>query len=220
MDNDEPSVPNEDEQLAFVIAGDNANQGSAFYTAKRYFEQVVGRTGEYKYIPLASFTHDDAWGAQLTAPYDKDRALAVVKNDQIWGVIGEFTESVQKAFKLPKFAAGFEVLLDAINEAGVSYSPLSKYPGTSRDISLKVSDEVTYESLLESVQSVLAGLDQSFTTSITPLSVYKADGATSKTITFRISLVRGDRTLKDDEVTSVMQDIAQTCSRTLDATVV
>lgn len=220
MDNDEPSVPNEDEQLAFVIAGDNANQGSAFYTAKRYFEQVVGRTDEYEYIPLASFTHDDVWGGQLTAPYDKDRALAVVKNDQIWGVIGEFTESVQKAFKLPKFAAGFEVLLDAINEAGVSYTPLSKYPGTSRDISLKVSDEVTYESLLESVQSVLAGLDQSLTTSITPLSVYKADGATSKTITFRISFVRGDRTLKDDEVTSVMQDIAQTGSRTLDATVV
>lgn len=220
MDEAEPTVPNEDEHLAFVIAGGDTKNGAAFFAAKRYFEQTVTLAEDVRLIKLAEFTADDVWGAQLAAPYDKDRSLAVVKDNQLWGVIGEFTASVQKSFKLPKCSAGFEIHLDAIAAHSSTYRPLSKFPATTRDISLKASGDITYEHLHAAVQEVLDTLDDTFTTEITPLSIYRADGSTDKTTTFRISFVNHERTLTDDDVSAVVSDITAACQDAFSAIVV
>ena len=220
MDQTEPSVPHEGEQLALVIAGSNPNNGAAYYSAKRYFDQTIQLRDGYEQVSLSSYTIDDEWGAQLVAPYDKDRSVAIVKNGRIWGVVGEFNAAVHDAFKLPDYAAGFEIHLDAVDLTLSEYVPLSRFPGTSRDISLKVAADTPYQSLRDCVESVLDTLDSSFATTITPLSVYKADGDDRKTVTFRITFVNAERTLKDDEVTIFMKTIADRCSDELDASVV
>ena len=219
MDEVEPDVPNEYEHLALVIAGTKPDNSAAFYAAKRYFDHTIRLRDGYELVALSSFTGEDGWGKQLVAPYDPERSVAIVKDSRIWGVIGEFTTTVHKSFKLPEYVAGFEILLDAVSSDADEYVPLSRFPGTSQDVSLKVSDDVGYKSLRDCVQSALGKLDESFTTIISPLSIYKADDE-GKTITFRVSFVNAERTLKDGEVSAVMQDVADRCVRELDAIVV
>ena len=126
---------------------------------------------------------------------------------------------MRRSFKLPEYAAGFEIHLDAVSSDLDVYVPLSRFPGTSQDISLKVVDDVEYKSLRDCVESVLSKLEGSFMTTVTPLSIYKADGE-DKTITFRVSFVNAERTLKDGEVSAIMQDVSDHCARELDASVV
>lgn len=218
MDEHEPGVPNEDEHMAFVVAGNDLG-GAAFYSAKRYFDQVVEAHGA-RVVPVSSFTTDDEWGRQLVAPYATDRSVVLVKDDQIWGVVGEFSEQVKKAFKLPKAAAGFEVHLDVVRTPHATYKPLSRFPGTSRDISIKVSRDVTYGQVAGTLESVVSRLDDSFTSTVQPISIYSADDETDKTLTFRVSFVRHDRTLRDDEVNEIMGQVSAVCVETHQATIV
>jgi phenylalanyl-tRNA synthetase beta chain len=218
MDTEEPNVPNEDEHLAFVIAG-NGNDGAAYYAAKRYFEQVVQPAG-YDIMPLTAFTSDDEWGAQLTAPYDKARSIVVTKDGQVWGVVGEFTQQVRTAFKLPKFAAGFEIHLDALRIPTSDYRPLSRFPGTSRDISIKVGKDTPYADAERTVRKVIDELDASFTTKLVPIGIYQPEGADRKTVTVRIELTNSERTLKDDEVNEVIRAVGIACVDDLGASIV
>lgn len=219
MDPDEPRVPNEDEQLAFVIAGTSEEEGTAYYAAKRYLEQVAQLSG-YDTMPLSAFSSDDEWGAQLTAPYDKDRSMVITKDGQIWGVVGEFTRQVHASFKLPKFAAGFELHLDAVRVPSSEYRPLSRFPGTSRDISIKVSKDAAYADVERTVLGTLEDLDASFTTKVTPIGVYQPSDADQKTITLRIELSNSERTLKDDEASEVIRTVGAACIDGLSASIV
>lgn len=208
MDETEPTVPNEDEHLAFVIAGNDTKNGAAFFAAKRYFEQTVTLGDDVQLVKLAAFNADDEWGAQLVAPYDKDRSLAVVKDSQLYGVIGEFTVSVQKSFKLPKHSAGFEVYLDAITAPDVTYQPLSKFPRVTQDISLKLATDVPYGDVEALVIQKLEGYED-FSIALQPVTIYQSDDDQAhKTITLRIKVVSYERTLKDTEVAAILDEIA------------
>jgi phenylalanyl-tRNA synthetase beta chain len=218
MDEHEPDVPNEDEHMAFVIAGNDLG-GTAFYNAKRYFEQVVD-TQDLQMIPTSDFVADDEWGRQMIAPYAKDRSVVIVKKDQIWGVVGEFSEHVKKAFKLPNAAAGFEVHLDVARAPHTKYEPLSRFPGTTRDISIKVRENVAYGEVADTLRTVLGRLDDSFTSTLEPISIYKVENATEKTFTFRVSFVRHDRTLRDDEVNEIMDQVSAASAERHQATIV
>lgn len=171
-------------------------------------------------VPLTAYTPDDQWGAQLVAPYDRERSVVILKDDQMRGVIGEFGEQVKKAFKLPKFAAGFEVRLDMVQPPSKEYRPLSRYPGTSQDISIKVKENVVYGEIIATVRAALDRLDPSFASSLEPISIYKAEAAIDKTFTFRVSLVNHDRTLTDDEINEVMRSISIACVEEYQATIV
>lgn len=216
MEADEPDVPNEDEHLAFVFVGAES-QGAAFYAAKRYFESTVSSTG-CETIPLSVFDGDDKWGEQLIAPYDPDRSVALVKDGQIWGVIGEYTESTQKAFKLPPRTAGFEVVLDVVRTQPVAYRPLSRYPSVSQDISLKVPMRVAYADLFATARAAVENAENRIT--LTPIAIYQADGAIEKTVTFRITVSNDERTLTDADAQQVIQVISMKANADHDATTV
>ncbi len=71
----------------------------------------------------------------VTAPFEESRsALAIVEGtDTLLGIVGEYKQSVAKAFKLPEHCAGFELGLEAIMsiKPQTGYIPLSRYPGVS-----------------------------------------------------------------------------------------
>lgn len=218
MDEVEPSVPNEDEHLAFVIAS-GSSKDAPYYAAKRYFEAVVDTRG-MQIIPASVFDVNDERDAQLIAPYDTNRSVVIVKDDRLRGVIGEFTEQVRKSFKLPSFAAGFEINMDVVDLPSKDYTPLSKYPSTSQDISIKVADAVSYASVTTTVRQALERLDDSFVASLIPISIYKADGSSDKTITLRLTFVNHERTLKDGEANAIMQSVANACVQAHQAVIV
>jgi phenylalanyl-tRNA synthetase beta chain len=199
MDKDNPDVPNEDSHIAFVLAYSDKEQprGAPYYYAKQYLGSILDLDA-VAMTPLSSFDLSaDEWGKQLVAPYEPARSAVIIKDGQIFGVVGEFKASVQKAFKLPRFAAGFEIHLDAIILPKSEYKPLSRFPSTERDVCFQVSSDVTYQQIIQATKTAL--IETGFDTTTDPIDIFQPEYGTTKNVTIRIRLVSHDKTLSSDE---------------------
>ena len=212
MDENEPEVPNEDNHLTLVIAyGDKLQPaGAAYYHARKYLGQIVDLR-EITLTPLTSFDlSTDERGKQLTAAYDPARSAVIVKDDQIWGVIGEFKAGIRRALKLPAFSAGFEIHLNVVSEKGLKYQPLPRFPKVSQDITLKVPTELSYQELAGFAEALLEELKAEQTLlALSPLDIYQRDDDTEhKQVTFRLEIASYERTLTDAEVNKLLDTLA------------
>ena len=148
----------------------------------------------------------------VMAPFDQSRSALVETVDGTFiGIVGELKQSVIKNFKLPAYVAaasldtaGLEVVYA---KQGSHYQPLSRYPSTSRDISLKVPAQVNYASVYDCIKGVIDS-HQELQIVITPISIYQPeDDNSTKTITFNIKFTSLERTLTDKDITPIIEDI-------------
>ncbi|HEX7483620.1 MAG TPA: phenylalanine--tRNA ligase beta subunit-related protein, partial [Candidatus Saccharimonadales bacterium] len=212
-------VPVEIDMLALTIAR-KKSQGSAYYQAKRILEYVVSALG----IELEYRVLDDSTDSVIAAPFEVRRSAAVYdkQTGALLGVVGEYKKSVTRGFKLPLYSAGFEVMTQSLHEATatakINYAPLSRYPGSERDVCFQVNKDVSYGQLLSCVQGVLETI--ALETAVSPIDIYQAESSDTKNITLRIKLTANDRTLAGDEVAAIIEQVSQAASDTLRATIV
>ncbi len=222
MDQDEPDVPNEDDHVSLVLAYNDkqAPIGAPFYYARNYLEQVL-HLDAVNFVPLTNFAIDsDVRGAQLTAPYDPKRSAVVVKDDQVWGVVGEFNQATKRSFKLPVFSSGFEVRLDSFTMTNADYQPLSRYPSVMQDVSFKVKSDVAYEALVNVVESALAK-SKDVDVKISPIGIYQSENDRAfKTITLRLRITSYEQTLSDSQVRPIIDWAVKNAKTTLNAEVI
>ena len=218
MDANEPSVPNEDNQLAFVFASKQKQEGAAYYTALRYLREATN-VDTLNVIPMGEFDMGkDEWGVQFTSAYNPSRSAVIVKDNQVWGIVGEFKPEVKKAFKLPDNTAGFEIHLDIATTDKPAYQPLSKFPSVTQDISLKVAEGVAYKDVAEVVNNELQKQSSTLTIRTEPVTIYQAnDDKRFKTITFRVRVTSQEQTLKDSDVTKILDQVAAAAKSSVDA---
>ncbi len=218
--NDE-DVPVEVSQLGFVYVDAKRTNGRAYYVAKKYVEYLLAEFGiNARYEMLSA---DSA--SALTVPFEHRRSALIrdIASGQLLGVVGEYTRQSQKSFKLPGFAAGFEIDMEQLRMVAgkansVAYKPQSRYPGTSRDICFKVGENVQYQQVSDAVEAAVAGA--SLDVSVEPIDIYQAEAATTKNITVRISMVAHDRTLTGNEANDLMNEVSSAVIATTDATIV
>lgn len=217
MDPSEPQVPNEETHVALVFAyGDKKKpKGAPFYQARKFLEQIAD-ISTLNIMPLSSVNvSDDVRGEQLVSAYDTNRSAVILHKGEVKGVVGEFKSSVRRAFKLPAFAAGFEVSTDVLDTVSKGYTPLSRYPGVTQDISLKVPANVQYGDLYGTAKESLNGQHtEGMTMSIAPVAIYQAaDNNDFKTVTFRVKVASYDRTLRDKDVTALLDIVAEAAQK-------
>ena len=200
----EENVPVEFDSIALVIVRAK-NKGDAYYDAKNYLEYVTNILGlKLRYESLSD-------GDATTAPFEPARSAAVfdAESNIYLGIVGEFKKSVQKSFKLPEYTAGFEInpraLYEAVTKVGYLYQPLSRYPGSERDITFQTADTVSFQTILDEVTAALR--ETELTTSVEPLGIYQAEGNDEKNSSVRIKLVSYNKTLTSEEVTAVIDGV-------------
>ena len=200
----EENVPGELHFLTLTLAHKKAQAGSAYYEARAYLDYIATSLGlEFRYETIKK-----ELDVPVAAPFEYRRSALVtdVASGEFIGIIGEYKQSVTRQFKLPSYVAGFEIGPEALRRAteklGYRYSPLSRYPGTERDICFQVPSTVEYQEVYDAVQSALS--EVLLETSITPIDIYQPDSKETKNITLRISLTAHDRTLNGDEVTEII----------------
>ena len=89
------------------------------------------------------------------------------------------------------------------------YTPLSRFPSTSQDISLKSSVDVSYGALLANVRASLDEQANGIAIDVTPVSIYQpTSDIETKTTTFHIVFTSYDRTLTDEDVNPHMDYMA------------
>jgi phenylalanyl-tRNA synthetase beta chain len=199
-------VPAEMHRLGLVLANKKPEVGATYYQAKAILEYLATSLGlELAYKPV------EATNLAVMQPFEPKRSARVIeaRSGQPVGVIGEYKTAVTRSFKLPQATAGFELfpeaILLAVNQSAPRYTPLSRFPGTERDICFQVTEDVTYAQV---VDGVLAGLHESdLETSVAPVDIYQAEGESTKNITVRIKMTAHDRTLTSDEAGKVTDGV-------------
>lgn len=213
------NVPEETDMLALIFAAKKA-KGTAFYQAKAMLEYISTSLGlELNYDAI-----DSEPNYPVAAPFEYRRsALVTDKKSGIFiGIVGEYKKSVARNFKLPESSAGFEISMKALYEAvqklAPSYTPLSRYPGTERDICFQVGEEINFGQVVGCIQEKLAEIE--LETSIEPVDIYHADAASTKNITVRIKLTSHAKTLTSDEVNEMVEGIAGYVTEKIGAAIV
>lgn len=158
---------------------------------------------------------------QMARPYEPNRSAALVKDGLVVGVVGEYRRSVQRALKLPAFSAGFETfhsfLMAPSQDSG--YTQLPRFPKVEQDICLKVPADKTYAEVHDFVASHLDGNRPDKTRhTLTPVDIYqREDDKDHKQITLRLSIASFERTLTDDEVNKLLDQVAEAAKTVLQA---
>ena len=219
-DIDRDGLPTEKNFVDLVYAAKDPGMGATYFHVRRMVQQIGLDFGFS--VNFLTFSSDDN---QAFAMFEPDRsALIASASGDILGVVGEFRQSVIKSFKLPERSAGATFDLDSlervVNQPRQIYSPLSNYPSTSQDISLRVDVTVSYGSVFDTVRSAVSSYHDIETT-ITPISIYQpADDKSIKTITLRLKFTNRQKTLSDGDVAPIIQNVVGAAAEKVSASVV
>jgi phenylalanyl-tRNA synthetase beta chain len=211
-------LPKEHLGLSYIFSAERKAasqwQGAPFYQAKHelgYLLDVL-KFERCTYAPLAEAQLGTWWLKNIGAMFEPKRAALVSVDGVAVGILGEFTTSLKRNFKLPDFVAGFEVdlgLLHGIARPTSTYQPLLRFPMISQDICFKVSVAVNYGQLEELIVASLAA-DQRLRVRINPVDAYqRPDQPELKQLTYGITLQHHDKTLTTEAVNSLLDHVAK-----------
>ena len=216
----EDGLPEASQFTDIVYAAKKPGTGAPFYKIRRLVEQLAHDIGaELVFKPI-----EQERNFPVTAPFDQSRsALVETTGGTFIGMVGELKQSVIKNFKLPACVAAASLDtagLETVYAKQVShYQPLSRYPSTSRDISLKLPTNVNYASVAQGIDRVLKAVE--IDAAFRAISIYQSlDDATMKTLTFRLVFTSHQRTLVDSDITPIIESIQQTMQQAYGAELV
>ena len=205
----EDGLPEASQFTDIVYAAKKPGAGAPFYKIRRLVEQLARDLGaELVFKPI-----EQELTLPVAAPFDRSRSALIETTDGTFiGLVGELKQSVIKNFKLPTYVAAASLDtagLEAVYAKRDShYRPLSRYPSTTRDISLKVPSAVRYQQLLQTPDEAIRTTDMNVR--IEPLTIYQSEhDAAQKTMTWRLTFTSHERTLTDKDIAPVMQQIEQ-----------
>ena len=211
-------VPEEFQKLAFVYSAQSKvvpkGSGEAYFKSVYFLSSLMGSLHiEFELVPLAS----------SVPPFDDNRSADIrIKGDgKIIGQIGEYNAKTIKHLKLSKYTSGFEIDLEMLlshAKSSAKYSPLSKYPKITQDISLKIDNSVSYLKLRNSIRSVIDEINKATLTQTTvePIDIY-VNESNEKHVAFRLTFISHDRTLKTEEVSGYLDQVARELKSVLGA---
>jgi len=196
------SLPEEPEMLCGILVGlrgekswQNIGGNVDFYDAKGIVEGILVKFGV-----VADFVKDSEPGLH------PNRQAAVVVNNKKVGVIGELNPEVQSSFEISDpvymFELNLNLLCPSIREYKL-FQPIIRFPEISRDMALVVDSKVTHNE----VQFIMKSF--TFVKRITIFDVYTGPQVPpgKKSLAYRITFQSPDRTLTDDEVDKIQQQI-------------
>ncbi|MEG0176217.1 phenylalanine--tRNA ligase subunit beta [Anaerorhabdus sp.] len=142
-----------------------------------------------------------------TVHFHPYRSAAIYLGNDCIGVLGEVHPAYVKQMNVSRCVYGefnFDKLVDT-KGAKVKFVPLERYPSTSRDIALVVSDDISAQSILDVINKVGKKLVQRTEVFDVYQGEHIEDGC--KSIALNIVYQASDHTLTDDEVLPLHQEI-------------
>lgn len=218
---DSEGLPGELEMTALVYANKKSSKGSAYYNVRSQLDFLAAQLGlAFEYAAV-----DKKPDYPVTAPFDYQRSAYITeKNSGVFiGIVGEYRQQVIKNLKLPSTVAGCELgtedILKALQQSGgANYRSLSKYPGTSQDITVQVAKDLEFTSVQKAIEDVLSTAKIEW--SLTPVGVYQPENGKTKNMTFHIRLVDHDKTITRDAASKVIENIGRTLKKQLTANII
>jgi phenylalanyl-tRNA synthetase beta chain len=217
MDQNEPKLPREFQELALVFASSNkarSQVGAAYYRVRKILDYLGRELGlEFKYEPMQQKSESEFF---VTKPFETSRSAKVLDKEsgQPVGFIGEYKADVSQKLKLPKLTAGFEIDLELLHNVAKPYRKyvsLNRFPSLEQDITLRIDSKTQYAKIEEFMRSQLgeAAKEHGYNYNLAALDIFqKEDDNAYKQISWRISLAHQKRTLTTEESNKLLDKIA------------
>lgn len=146
------------------------------------------------------------------------RQADVVLDAQKIGYIGQLHPSVAKNNKIDQSLYVCEINLAAVVQASkdfLPFAPIGKFPSMQRDLAFVLDDEITGAEIINCIKEAAGELLKN----ISIFDVYKGKGIPDgkKSVAVNMVFKRDDRTLKDDEVSTVISDVLEAMNSTYSA---
>ena len=212
------NLPSEQTFVDGVYASKKPRAGGPFYKARKLVDRLLADINvETDFVKIVESDAD------VPAPFDSQRsAWIVAKNGDKLGIVGELSQTVRRNFKLPDYTAAFSLDVEKLQACLTknrehNYRPLSRYPSTTRDISLKMQSAVDYASVYACAEEV-AKKHRELQIGITPIAIYQPkDDDSTKTVTLSIKFTSAERTLADKDTAPIIEEIAAMAAEEFDA---
>ncbi len=157
--------------------------------------------------------------AKDTPFFKRGRSAQVLLNGKSVGIIGELDTKLLKQWELAKQTSVFEIHIGAYLEAmkkKVRFTPISKFPETFRDISIVVDKSLPSQKVCDLIRETGSPLVDRV--ELYDLFEGKQFEKGKKSLTFALSFVSPDKTLTDDEVNPVFDNILSALNQQFGAT--
>ncbi len=223
---DKDGLPIEFERVALVLADKNkkpSQTGAPFFAAKLYAQTLLDEFGvDAEYHPLNDdlYTKKELF-AQMAAPFEPAHSAAIMLEDKLIGVVGEYKASVAQKLKLPNYCAGFELSVSALSTTLTrDYQPLNRYPQLEQDFCLRYDAQLPYSKLTRFMKDQIASAanEHGYRFDVAPLDIFqREDDKLIKQTTWRIKLWHPARTLTTKEVNKLLDQIASAAKEQLNA---
>lgn len=215
---DDAGLPSEMSFVDGVYASKKSQQGAPFYYVRRLISQLISDLGGEAVFAPADTTLD----YPVTAPFDLERSAMVTTTSGVFvGMVGEFTASTVRNFKLPEYSAGFTLDLKGLTalkqDTSNHYRALSRYPSITQDISLRVPKNVQYADLYNAVRGALISTEDVYIESYAKSIYQSAQDDIHKTITLRVKVTHYKKTLTDKDVSRLLDKVADMAKKQLKA---
>ncbi|HEX5447967.1 MAG TPA: phenylalanine--tRNA ligase subunit beta [Candidatus Saccharimonadales bacterium] len=211
-------VPKELERLSLVFASRSPKAGAPYFEAKRLCDYLLSEVG----ISEVNYEALERGDGQTVTYYDSSRVANIRFGGKTMGRIGEYKPTVRSALKLPAYSAGFELYTDELLALTrpVKYRPLNRFPELEQDFCLRSSTGQNYQELTDFMVANLETLsaERGYQFRIKPLDVFqKPNDKQHKQTTWRIVLSHPLRTLTNQEVNHLMDQLAAQAKKVLSA---
>lgn len=201
----EGDLPEEDTGLCIGLYGKDAD----FFTLKGIVCELLKILG----LPEPVFTAESEYGV-----YHPGRCARISIGDDELGIMGEVYPDVADKFGIGTRSYCCELLFDAVvRHANIekTYTPLPKYPATSRDIALLVDEDVQ----VGEIESVIKEQGGSILEKVQLFDVYRgkqvAEG--KKSVAFALTYRDKDKTLTDEDVAKVHDKVLDALKEKINA---
>ncbi len=180
-----------------------------FYDIKEVIEILLGRLG----IRDIEFSREEN-----NPTFHPNRTAKISYKEQPLGVVGEIHIDVMENFDIKERVYIAYLDFDMIIEEAVlekKYKPLPKYPAIMRDIAVVVDRDV----LVGEIEKIIWENGEGLVEDVQLFDIYEGDQIMKgkKSIAFSITYRSYDRTLKDDEVNRIQDNIIKDLENKFDA---
>ncbi|MDN6640786.1 MAG: phenylalanine--tRNA ligase subunit beta [Tetragenococcus sp.] len=216
-DDPKNDLPQEDNHVAFVLAGEwltsdwqSKGESVDFYRAKGILEEL------FTELKLADqITYEKTTALKEMHP---GRCAEIFLNGESIGFVGQVHPTVTKQYEIPETYAA-EIDLDALlqTQTDFTYTPVTKYPKVTRDVALVVKEDVTNQTLVQTIEKA-AG---KFLQKVALFDVYQGENIDEgyKSMAYRLTFVNPDATLTDEQVNKAMTKVEQALTENLSAVI-
>lgn len=183
--------------------------------AETFFELKGALTTFFERLGLSVWFDDQpSLGGAVLHPY---RSARIKVEQETLGVMGEAHPALLQHLGIKGEIAVFEIYLESLSRLLIKekeFRPISRYPSITRDIAILVPAEtrvVEVEDIIENTAGPLL-IDSDL------FDLYESEeiGEDRKSFAFRLVFQAADRTLKDEEVEAIMQQITKTLEQNLE----